>query len=465
MAILMLALPILLAACGKSEWRETKAAAPAQAKTEQAQAPQPEAPVPQVQPPAPQPAAPVAAPVAQPVPAAPKSAPPVSQPVSQPIPKAPVAAPAAPKAAPPIVTQAPTVQPVARPVVKSEPKAVKKLEPSKRVTQAIIPNADRYVMVQNIATSKLRVYEIAKKAGEPNLLVFETDMINGEVEPAKTRRTALGSYKIEKWIKFYQDNAGLFPSWYDSPDRFESKMGTPPPTPSNIYEWTRAMYMPQVNGKPSGLVRGAFGWFTAKIGPDAHAQWTHGTVGWGHDQDQFIQISKEDLARFYSDPRGYGCTRVENRAIAYLQDLLPAGTRVVKVYAKETIADKKLARYKDQKETIFEYALTVDEVRKVNPNSISRWAQVMREIPAEAVLEEGDYKIDSTPTAVPFKKSVGNRSKVAVVNSAANIYELPETSFKGEFVVDEGRFIGYTAPSELRTGGFKGEVVPAVLRK
>lgn len=461
MAMLMLALPILLAACGKSEWHETKPVAPVVAtdvKPAEAPAPQSTQPVPPAQPAAHASSAPAApAPVSPPVSRVEPL--PAKKAVVQPVPATPK------KEAAPVVTPKPeTVVKKPEPVpVKMAP--AKKLAPSKLATQATFQDADRYVMVQNIATQKLRVYEISHKTGQPNRMVFETDMINGEVEPAKTRRTALGSYKIEKWIKFYQDNASLFPSWYDAPERFASKMGTPPPPPSSISEWTREMYMPEVNGKPFGLVRGAFGWFTAKIGPDAHAQWTHGTVGWGHDQEQFIHISKEELAQFYSDPRGYGCTRVENRAIAYLQDLLPPGTRVVKVYAIETIADKSLARYKNQKQTVFEYALTVDEIRKVNPSSISRPAQILRQVSADAVLEEGEYKVDATPTPVLFKKSVGERNKVSIIRVEANLYDLPETSLQGEFIVDEGRFLKYVAPKELRTGGFKGEVIPSVLRK
>ena len=127
--------------------------------------------------------------------------------------------------------------------------------------------------------------------------MFETNLIAGENDPAKTRRTALGSYKIEKWVKFYQDNAGLFPSWFDTTMTYIPLPG------ASLEDWTQKDLMPIVNGKPSGLVRGAFGWYTAKIGPNAFAQWTHGTVGWGADQDAFIEIPKTQLAQFYSDPR------------------------------------------------------------------------------------------------------------------------------------------------------------------
>src|SRR5262249_49590727 len=123
------------------------------------------------------------------------------------------------------------VEPKKGEVKKKEPKAPEKKAVTKKTKKNYVPlryfqskpleiskeqaDANAFIMIQNIATGKLRVYQTAKVAGEPNLLILETDMFNGEVEPQKTRRTALGSYKIEKWIKFYQDNQGVSPSWYD----------------------------------------------------------------------------------------------------------------------------------------------------------------------------------------------------------------------------------------------------------
>lgn len=362
------------------------------------------------------------------------------------------------------VVKAPAVK---APVVKTAPKKAPVYVPLKYLKKTPVEttvadsDADRYIMIQNIATEKLRVYERATVVGEPNRLVFETDMIAGENNPSKTRRTAVGSYKIEKWVKFYQDIQGLFPSWQDP------KLASLPLPGAELEDWTRPYLMPLVNGKPSGQVRGAFGWYTAKIGPNAHAQWTHGTLGWGADHDRFIKIPKTQLAQFYSDPRSFGCTRVENQAIAYLQDLLPVGTRVLKVYARETLADKTLARYRLTEAQQFDWILTSDEVRKEKPNSSSKPLQLLRAVSQESVIEEGSYKVDTTPDAVQFKKTVkGDRLEATVIRPEANLYDLPEASFRGVFLVDEGRFVQYQHPTELRSGGYSDKLLPSsVLKK
>lgn len=359
-----------------------------------------------------------------------------------------------------------TATPVAVPAPKKPQKKkvyvpVKYLNSKPVKTSTAEAAADRYIMIQNIATEKLRVYERASVPGGPNRLVLETDMIAGEDNPTKTRRTAMGSYKIEKWIKFYQDVAGLFPSWHDP------KLASPPLPGAELQDWTMSYLMPQVNGKPAGLVRGAFGWYTAKIGPNAHAQWTHGTLGRGADQDRFIKLPKTQLAQFYSDPRSFGCTRVENQAIAYLHDLLPVGTRVIKVYAKEAIADKELTSYKNSNvPESFEWALSSDEVRKENPNSSSRPNQILRAVPESAIMEVGTYMIDTKPDAVEFKKFVkADKLSATIIRPEANLYDLPETSFHGTFLVDEGRFVNYKHPRELRTGGYSDQMLPGVVVK
>jgi hypothetical protein len=323
-------------------------------------------------------------------------------------------------------------------------------------TQQVI-DADRYVVIQNIATEKLRVYEVAP-LGQPNRLVLETDMIAGENNPGKTRRTAVGSYKILSWHKFYQDAAGLFPSWYDaqSPDL---------PLPgASLEDWTQKYFLPKKkSGEPSGLVRGAFGWYTAKLGPNAFTQWTHGTLGWGADRDRFIQIPKSQLAQFYSDPRSFGCTRVENQAIAYLQDLLPVGTKMIKIYAKESARSTAATT---GAATSWEWILSKDGVRSANPTTSNRAAQLLRDVKNEQVLEQGIYQIDTTPNPVAFKKEVkGDRLSAVIVRPEANLYDLNESSFKGEFLVDEGRLVGYSHPKELRKGGYTDHLLPRAILK
>jgi hypothetical protein len=323
-------------------------------------------------------------------------------------------------------------------------------------TQQVV-DADRYIVIQNIATEKLRVYEVAQP-GQPNRLVLETDMIAGENNPSKTRRTAVGSYKILSWHKFYQDSAGLFPSWHD-----DQSPSLPLPGAS-LEDWTQKYFLPKnKSGQPSGIVRGAFGWYTAKLGPNAFSQWTHGTLGWGADRDRFIQLPKSQLAQFYSDPRSFGCTRVENQAIAYLQDFLPVGTKMIKIYAKEsarsTAATAGVA-------TSWEWILTKDGVRSTNPLSINRAAQLLRDVKSEQVLENGVYRIDTKPNPVAFKKEIkGDRLSALIARPEANLYDLNESSFNGEFLVDEGRLVGYSHPKELRKGGYTDHLLPRAILK
>lgn len=316
-------------------------------------------------------------------------------------------------------------------------------------------SGSRYVMIQNIATEKLRVYEISETKGRPNRLIIETDMTNGEVEPSKTRRTALGSYRIESWHKFYEDVDHLFPSWFDA------RYPEIPLPGASLEDWTRKSQMP----KGPGLARGAFGWYTAKIGPNAFAQWTHGTLGWGADRDRFIKIPRAELKDVYSDPRGFGCTRVENRAIAYLQDLLPVGTPVLKIYAREAVAHSQ-SEATESPSPVFEFTLTKDEVRGVNPMTSNRPAQLLRAVPESMILEEGQYPIDTHPDAVEFSKTVrGVKLSAEVVRPEANVYGLDKAEFNGVFYVDQGLLAGYRHPKSLRLGGYKDQVLPGIVIK
>lgn len=318
--------------------------------------------------------------------------------------------------------------------------------------------ADRFIVIQNIATEKLRIYEVASKAGAPNKLILETDMIAGENNPQKTRRTALGSYKILSWHKFYQDAQNLFPSWFDA-----SYPELPLPGAS-LEDWTRRHLLPQGSlAGNNGLVRGAFGWYTAKIGPNAFAQWTHGTLGWGADGDRFIQIPKTQLAQFYSDPRSFGCTRVENQAIAFMQELLPVGTRIVKIYARESISGVTAPKSNVNE---WQWALTKEGVRSPRPDSIGRAAVTLRDVPSEEVLETGVFHLNTKASAVQFKKTVkGERLSATIIRPEANLYDLKEDAFRGEFLVNEGRLLNYAHPKELRKGGYTDELLPAAIRK
>lgn len=235
---------------------------------------------------------------------------------------------------------------------------------------AINGSKPKYIVIQNIATEKTRVYELCYQYdGCPHKLVFESDMLVGKRNKDEAH-TILGVFTIDAWTKFYQDGNGTYPSWYDS------NYPMPPKPGSGGRAWFKSKYMP--GGK--GEMRGAFGWYTATVSPNASGQWMHGTIGWGSDGDAFLARAKGGFLSIFVDLRSHGCTRHENRAIAYLQSLVPAGTPLVKIYAEERMDDPSLARYEDQKaQYMFNYALTKDQVRSKKPDSIE-YSVVMNKI-------------------------------------------------------------------------------------
>jgi len=181
-----------------------------------------------------------------------------------------------------------------------------------------------YFMIQNVATEKLRVYKrICDDNSCPHRMVLETNVVMGEDQPGE--RTHVGSYRISQWRKFYQDHAAKYPSWYDP---------SYPPIPgpgSKFTDWFKKRHMPPGPGE----MRGAFGWYTALVEPNHSGQWTHGTIGWGADGQDFIDKTKKLVPNLVANPRSHGCTRTDNETIAYLREILPVGTPLVKVYAIE----------------------------------------------------------------------------------------------------------------------------------
>jgi hypothetical protein len=284
---------------------------------------------------------------------------------------------------------------------------------------------DKFFMIQNIATEKVRVYRnCATKDADGTChhqMILETDMTAGEDTPDKTRRSILGSYTIEKWIKFYEDGEKAFPSWYDP------KYPMPPKAGADITDWmTNKKYLP--NGK--GSMRGSFGWYTAYVGPDASEQWTHGTFGWGADGGKFIDASKDTKM----DLRSRGCTRVENQAIAFMREYMPIRSKIFKVYAKEAVKDETLARYQKAGQK-WSWILTKDGVRSTTATSGAKQNASKEE---DEILEKGSYSLDQKP-------------KVA----KGNVYKIKAESFKGVFNIDEGRLVGYEHPKEIRVQGQK----------
>lgn len=299
----------------------------------------------------------------------------------------------------------------------------------------------KYVVIQNIATEKTRVYELCYTApGCPHKMVFETVMLAGKRnEP--NQQTILGTYRISQWVKFYQDNAKNYPSWYDP------ALPMPPEPDKGATKWFKDKYMP--NG---GEMRGAFGWYAAHVEPNAFGQWMHGTIGWGSDEDKFINRAKKGFFSIFADLRSHGCTRHENRAIAYLHYLVPAGTPLIKVYAAEVADDPSLSRYADQKaQLIWNFALTRDQVRSSKAASIEYSVTMGRiargEIKQEDILETGSYIVDRIPTVNGFT------GKSAKSGLSGDVYEIGQGNFRGTYSVDTGRLTNYVHPKQLNVGG------------
>lgn len=301
----------------------------------------------------------------------------------------------------------------------------------------------KYVVIQNVATEKTRVYELCYTApGCAHKMVFETDMLVGKREEGDTR-TLLGTYRISKWVKFYEDGKKLYPSWYDP------SYPMPPSAGDSARKWFKEKYMP--NGL--GEMRGAFGWYAALAEPNAYGQWMHGTIGWGSDGDEFISRAKKGFVSIFVDLRSHGCTRHENRAIAYLNSFVPAGTPLLKVYAEESADDASLSRYASQKAPVlFNFALTRDQVRSAKADSIE-YSVVMAKInkgliTKNDVLETGEYLADRYPTIMPI-----NEKKSAKSGLSGDVYEVGRQNFRGTFSVDTGRFANYVHPQGLNVGG------------
>lgn len=300
----------------------------------------------------------------------------------------------------------------------------RKAEDSKEVA-----TADRYFMIQNIATEKLRVYERCDIRENPKCvhqLVAEMEMTPGEDTPDKALRTMLGFYRITSWYKFYQDADDNFPSW------FQPQYPPLPAVGADLPTWQSPLIMPKGKKAGADALRGAFGWYTAHIAPNASYQWIHGTVGWGADGDRFVKLPT------------HGCTRVSNPGIAFLRDFLPRGTIVLKIYAKEALHDPKLAHYQGQKTAKWNWILTKEGPQKDGPKS-GRASVLKRSPKPDDILEEGTSAFAQVPTV-----------------SGGNVYKLPESSLKGILLVDEGRLVNYEHPQELKVGGFRDVVLPAI---
>jgi hypothetical protein len=313
----------------------------------------------------------------------------------------------------------------------------------------------KYFVIQNLATERLRVYEnICNEAQVCNhKMIMETEMAVGE--DTKETRSIVGSFRITDWWKFYQDHAAHYPSWYrDSyPD--------PPKKGSGFLKWFKKRYMPEIGGKKKGDMRGAFGWYTAWVGPNHLSQWTHGTVGWGSDKDKLIKATKKFGTNLIANPRSSGCSRLNNEAVAYLREMLPVGTPIIKVYAKEALLDKDRKKY-DLKTDSWNYIMTKNNSYSTTNFSADKEKVLARSIKKDRWLEEGTFTIDDYPSMYNFTPGEDLSSRRAKTRTSGNVYRVDEEKMKGVFYVDAGLLEGYSHPKseKVKKGGFRSELAP-----
>lgn len=321
----------------------------------------------------------------------------------------------------------------------------------------------KYFVIQNIATEKTRVYERCVTApGCPHKMIFETDMIVGRPEIGTDNnphafKTRVGHAKITEWVKFYSDVKGHYPPWYTAGQKLDS---IPQPLIRGMSNITAARSWTTRDSKGNSTVYGAFGWYAAKVQPaeSMDYQWIHGTIGWGKDQDRTIQLTRGFLMNMLSNPGSSGCTRVENQAIAYLRHILPVGTDIYRVYAKETTAEPysrnaPLPRYRDaySKKGMWSWILLTDGANKTNgltSDAAEIYRNNIRFAPGVNMIERGFYYLDQHPDPMSLDPSQSASSGLS-----GDRYEIGEKNFRGYFLVDEGRFVNYRHPDYRATGG------------
>ncbi|GAB4410006.1 MAG: hypothetical protein OHK0056_12540 [Bacteriovoracaceae bacterium] len=307
----------------------------------------------------------------------------------------------------------------------------------------------KYFVIQNIATERLRVYErVCADNSCPHKMIMEAEIAVGEDKDET--RTWLGSYRLTHWVKFYQDGAGTYPSWYH-PD-----YPMPPGPDKGVLSWFKKKYMPEVDGKPKGAMRGAFGWYTGFLAPNHNAQWTHGTIGWGVNKTSYIERTKKLMANLVSDPRSHGCSRTDNESIAFLREMLPAGTPFLKVYAIEALKNP----VQPAEQRTWDYVLTKHDSRKVDGFTSDRVKVMEKGVASEDILEQGTYVVDTQPDVVEFDKKAGRLGRK--LGAKGNVYGVDLENMKGVFYIDTGLFEGYAHPVDKRitVGGYQDEVLP-----
>jgi hypothetical protein len=345
--------------------------------------------------------------------------------------------------------------------------------------------------VVNVATETVRVYE--RQCADNSCahkMVMEAEVVVGEdIELSKTEkgkgRSILGSFRVTGWTKYYEDAGGHYPSWYK-----DGYPAVPAPGDSGRGWFDKDVMPKDANGKTEGSMRGAFGWYAMFLGPEAYGQWTHGTIGWGQDKDKYVARTKKPIVNLVSNPRSSGCTRVTNETIAYLRQMLPTGTPVIKIYAKEALLDSTLAAYTNQSPVNWKYALTKDkqlkadyeEVKaslKISEEDMNKFFALRNELltskdkkrkaeintilsqkPFAQLLEIGEYNIDNKPDVIEYTPGEKMSKFGRKIGKKGNVYGMKTEEMQGTFYVDAGMLENYTHPTKLETGGFADEITP-----
>lgn len=287
-------------------------------------------------------------------------------------------------------------------------------------------------VVTNIATEKVRVYKrCAPGEGCANKVIFEQDVVNGEDDDGT--RTDVGTYAVTSWTKFYE--TGPYPAWY--------RPSYPPvPKPgADRLDWLSSSVMP--GGK--GDMRGAFGWYTMKVGPNPNGQWMHGTAGWGADKKSFIAFKDSfwgGILNIFTSIRSHGCTRIDNESIAFLRQIIPVGSVYVKLYAKEAVRNPRAGNSMGS----WNYIMTKNGYGQVNNHQLADRDQVLSSgTPRGEWIEEGTLSYSTSAKA-----------------NTGDLYGIGDRNFRGVYIVDEGTTVDYQHPAGLSVGG-QGRSLPSFM--
>lgn len=340
----------------------------------------------------------------------------------------------------------------------------------------------KYFTVLNVATETLRLYERQCLDNScPHKMIMETEVVVGEdrdhpKEEKGKGRSVLGSYRLTGWAKFYQDAEAHYPAWY--------REGSPelPEVGAGFNKWLRNNVMPEnAEGKKTGSMRGAFGWYAGFVAPNPYGQWTHGTIGWGADKDAYVKKTKKLVTNIISNPRSSGCTRNNNEAIAFIRQIIDTGAPMIKIYAKEALLDPSLNTYQEETKD-WRYILTKRAGEKSDREEVLSSLKIKGEeadvywaakraggelildpkSPLNQILEVGTYSVDTMPSIIEYTPGEKLGKLERSVGRKGNVYGVKSKDMsEGVFYADAGILAGYNHPKAiLEVSGFEDEETP-----